>query len=359
MARKSGIRTVKLAGRLSLTAGFVGFACTLVASFVLIQSIGGGAKAWVIALLLCLVTAVVAAIVAWMQGSQIGHRVTDVGLAVAKLGRGGSEVRVRVGGNDEVAALGRAVQYLASDLATMVKEQDKGGSLISLDPQVRQLRDRALPQHLGQVAGFEVDGALGKGSRGGLDYFDLAVGEAQNVLYLVSGEGSGPLAVIACRMARDELHRALAANATPRKALAHTNKVMHNSLPKGVCAKATLLQFGADGAKLYQAGARAPLWICTRGEVLELAAEGLALGLDDGPVFEKSLRPQEIQVAPGIRFVLSNEAGTRHEGLIDLVKTNSPRHTAMFMNMVLGQIEQDAGSEGLREDVVLLTAKKS
>ena len=49
----------------------------------------------------------------------------------------------------------------------------------------------------------------------------------------------------------------------------------------------------------------------------------------------------------------------RHEGLIDLVKTNSPRHTAMFMNMVLGQIEQDAGAEGLREDVVLLTAKKS
>jgi hypothetical protein len=126
-----------------------------------------------------------------------------------------------------------------------------------------------------------------------------------------------------------------------------------------VCAKATILQFGLEGAKLYQAGARSPLLICTRGEVLELAAEGIALGLDDGPVFEKALRPQEIQVAPGIRFVLLNEAGMRLDGVLDLIKSNSPRHTAMFMNMVLGQLEQDAGGEGLREDVVLLTVKKS
>src|SRR5688572_8638565 len=100
MARKSGIRTVKLAGRLAFSAGLVGFFGMLVGSFALIQSIGGGAKAWVIALLVCLVVGIAAAIVAWMQGSQIGHRVTDVGLAVAKIGRGGSEVRVRVHGND-------------------------------------------------------------------------------------------------------------------------------------------------------------------------------------------------------------------------------------------------------------------
>jgi hypothetical protein len=31
----------------------------------------------------------------------------------------------------------------------------------------------------------------------------------------------------------------------------------------------------------------------------------------------------------------------------------------MFMNMVLGQLEQDAGEDGLREDLLLLTAKKA
>jgi hypothetical protein len=363
MARKSGKRTGKVAARLAVVAGAVGFVGTLVAGGIMVQDLGTTSaaigKGWVLAVVLAVLVGVVAASAAWVQGAQVGHRVTDLGLAVAKLGRG-SEVRVRSIGNDEIGALGRALQYLAIDLVALLKEQDTGGgTLVSQDPLVRQFRDRALPEKFAPMAGYEVDGAHGKGSRGGLDYYDVAASDGQNVLYLVSAEGHGPLAVIACRMARDELARAFGIGATPRKALAHTNKVMHGSLPKGVCAKATVLQFGPEGAKLYQAGARSPLLICTRGEVLELAAEGIALGLDDGPVFEKALRPQEIQVAPGIRFVLLNEAGMRLDGLLDLVKANSPRHTAMFMNMVLGQVEQDAGSEGLREDVVLLTVKKS
>jgi hypothetical protein len=167
------------------------------------------------------------------------------------------------------------------------------------------------------------------------------------------------VSVYACRLARDELHRALAAGATPRKALAHTNKVCKTHLPPGCCAKATLLAVGPEGAKLYQAGARSPLLICQRGEVLELNAEGIAIGLDDGPVFEKSLRPQEIEMSPGTRLVLGNDALLRSEGLLDLLRQHSPRHTNMFMNVVLGGIEQDAGADGLREDVLLVTVKKA
>ena len=98
-------------------------------------------------------------------------------------------------------------------------------------------------------------------------------------------------------------------------------------------AKATLLQIGADGCKLYQAGARMPLLICQRGDVLELNAEGIAIGLDDGPVFEKSLRPQEIAMSPGTRLVFGNDALHRSEGLLDLLRQHSPRHTNMFMNV--------------------------
>ncbi len=365
MARKSGNKTGKVGLKLALGAGAVGFVGAFLVGALVLQNLSAGdddkaiQKAWLLTAMLSLVVGIAAAGVAWVQGAQIGTRITDLGLAVAKLGRGGTEVKVRFRGSDEVGALGRALQYLASDLASLLKEQDGGGgATASMDPLVRQFRDRSLPQQLGPVSGYELDGALSKGSRGGLDYYDLVTAEGQSVLYLVSGEGSGPLAVVACRMARDELQRALQQGATPRKALAHANKVMHQNLPKGVCAKATLLLLGADGAKLYQAGSRSPLLICTRGQVLELAAEGLALGLDDGPVFEKALRPQEIQTAPGMRFVLSNDAGLRLDGFLELLGAHSAKHTAMFMNMTLGTLEQDAGEGGLREDVVLLTAKK-
>ena len=35
-----------------------------------------------------------------------------------------------------------------------------------------------------------------------------------------------------------------------------------------------------------------------------------------------------------------------------------PKNTAAFMNMVLGALEVAAGSEGLREEIVLLTVKR-
>lgn len=371
MARKGSKSLGKLARNLAIGTAAAGLVGGLLLAVALVTNLAGGItdpevvkRGWMIGLGLAVVVGIVAAIAGWVLGGKISSRITDIGLAVSRLGRGGSEVKVRVGGDDEVTALGRAVQYLANDLQALLQDQEKagGGMHVSMDPLVKQLRDKTLPQQLGDVAGYEVDGQLASGSRGGLDYFDMVTttGETpQSVVYVVSMEGHGATAVHACKLARDELHRALLTGATPRKALAHTNKVCKTALPAGCCAKATLLQVTAEGAKLYQAGARTPLLICQRGEVLELNAEGIAIGLDDGPVFEKSLRPQEIAMSPGTRLVLGNDALLRSEGLLDLLRQHSPRHTRMFMNVVLGGIEQDAGDDGLREDLLLITVKKA
>lgn len=369
MARK-GKSSGKIALKLALVMGVVCLLGGLIAAVAVITNLSPAVsdgdsvkKAWLVGLLLAAVVGALGAVAGWVVGGQFGTRLTDLGLAVSKLGRGGTEVKVRSSGDDEIGALGRGLQFLATDLAKLLGEHEKGGgSLVSMDPQVKQLRDKVVPQHLAGVDGYEVDGSLAAGSRGGLDYFDLVRAEGESgtgTCYLVSGEGNSAMTVVACRMARDELHRALTAGAAPRKALAHANKVLKQTLPAGCCARATLLQLGPDGAKLYQAGARTPLLICQRGEVLELAAEGIALGLDDGPVFEKSIRPQEIQMSPGTRLVLCNDTALRTHGFLDLLRQHSPRHTAMFMNMVLGSLEQDAGADGLREDLVLLTAKKA
>lgn len=371
MARKGSRQTGKLASTLALGGAFAGVVGGLFLTAAIVQNLAGAIedpdvvrRGWLIGLGLSLLVAALAGGVAWGLGGKLATRITDIGLAVSKLGRGGSEVKVRVSGNDEVAGLGRAVQYLATDLAALLRSDDEagGGAPVSMDPLVKQLRDKTVPQRIPEVAGYETDAALAAGSRGGLDYFDVVAsteGERQTVAYVVTAEGHGALAVYACRLARDELHRALVAGATPRRALAHANKVMKTNLPSGSCAKATLLLVADVGCKLYQAGARTPLLICQRGQVLELNAEGIALGLDDGPVFEKSLRPQEITMSPGTRLVLGNDALLRAEGLIELLQQHSPRHTNMFMNMVLGSIEQDAGADGLREEVVLVTIKRA
>lgn len=371
MARKGSKPTGSLARTIGIACAIAGLVGGLIVTVGVVQNLGASVTddeaigtGWKVGLGVSLVCAVLCGGVGWAMAGKLATRITDVSLAVSKLGRGGSEVRVRFDGNDEITALGRSVQYLANDLHALLGAQDEqsGAAPVSMDPMVKQLRDKTVPNAPPRVPGYEVDAALSAGSRGGLDYFDVVPNpkdETQAVAYVVTAEGHGALAVLACRMARDELVRALEQGAAPRRALAHTNKVMKGQLPSGACAVATLLLIHGDGCKLYQAGARTPLLICQRGEVLELNAEGIALGLDDGPVFEKSLRPQEITMSPGTRLVFGNEALLRSEGLLDLLPQHSPRHTNMFMNMVLGSIEQDAGGDGLREEVVLLTVKRA
>ncbi|MBL8723729.1 MAG: SpoIIE family protein phosphatase [Planctomycetes bacterium] len=370
MARK-GSKSGKLAVPLALTLAGVGCVGGLLLTVAVVQNLSGAIadsaitnRGFLIGIGMAVLVGALCGLGGWVLGGKLATRVVDIGLAVSKLGRGGSEVRVRVGGNDELTALGRSVQYLATDLAELLKgqEQSGGAAMVSMDPLVKQLRDKTVPNQFAAVDSYEVDGAIAPGSRGGVDYFDLVPMQGEEpgaVFYLISAQGHGALSVYACRQARDELHRALTAAATPRKALAHTNKVLKQNLPSGCCAVATLVQVTAKGCKLYQAGARSPLLICQRGDVLELNAEGLALGLDDGPVFEKSLRPQEIDMTPGTRLVFGNDALHRSVGLLDQLRQLSPRHTTMFMNMVLGNFEQDAGADGLREEIVLLTVKRA
>jgi len=314
---------------------------------------------YTLSFVMALVGGVIVGTIVYFQTAAVAARVRELGMSVNKLGHG-AEVRVRVSGNDEITDLGRAVHHLATDVASLGKAGDDEGSLsLAFDPQIRELRDRTVPQGLSSVDGLELDAVLSPGSRGGLDYFDAVVNDDRAVLFLLSAEGKGAAAAIAVRMARDEVLRALDSGATARKALAHTNARLHKNLPRGACAVATLLQLEAGEAKIYQCGARVPVLLCARGEISELSAEGIALGLDEGPVFEKGLRSQKLQLVSGMRLVLLNEAGLHQPDVQDIVAEHSPMHTAPFMNMVLGAIEEEAGEEGLREDVVLITAKKA
>lgn len=175
---------------------------------------------------------------------------------------------------------------------------------------------------------------------------------------MISAEGSGPLAVHACRVARDEMRRAVEAGANARKALSHTNRVMHKALPPSVCAKATVVEIAEGGAKVY------PVRVADAGAAVPRRAGGgggrrrARARSRRGPVFEKQLRPTPLEAGQGTRLVLTNDAGYRHEDLIGLVRQHSAKHTSAFMNLVAGGLEGDTGDDGLREDVLLLTAKR-
>ena len=371
MSRRSAARstarlTPRKTARLAVTLTVAASAAALCGCALLVVLLMPGSsdpdasRKWAFGLLMtAVVTAAVAATV-YVQAGKLSLRLKELGLSVAKIGRSSSEVKLRGGGEDEIGELTRTIQLLANDVRAMVEASEKGGGqAASRDPQSRAYRDATLDAPFARPAGYEVDAAIGAGSRGGLDYFGCVEQAGECAVYAVSGEGQGPMTVVAARFARDALVRAFEAGLAPQAALEQVNATMHRELPRGVCAKASVLKLNERSVDLYQAGDRAPLWIGSAGEILELNADGLALGLDAGPVFAQTLRPETIEMSAGVRLVLTNDAGSRSQELLDLVQEHSPKHTAPFMNLVLAGVEAAADAEGLREDLLLLTVKKS
>lgn len=362
-------RSGKLALKVALIAGGVGFVASMIVGVIVVNKLGvhvegeGAAdlvsQTYMVAFFMALVAGATVGGAAFGVASGIAARLVDVSLAVSKMGRG-TPAHVRVTGNDEISVLGRALSALATDMAGQSVEGDAGGgAVVDFDPKVRELRDKALPDGVDGLDGFEIDAALSAGSRGGTEYFDGKTVDDTAFLFLVGAQGNSAAATVAVRMARDELMRAIGAGGTGRKALAHTNRVLHRNLPRGVCATATVLEIGEGVVKVYQAGSRVPVLLCSAGELEDLTGDGLALGLDSGPVFEKGLRSNAIEMSPGMRIVVVNDAGNRNDDFVASIQEHSPKHTVAFMNMVLGELEQDAGEAGLREDVLLMTVKRS
>ena len=362
--RSRRTRTGKLAVKLALISSLAGFAVCASVAVIIVGRLEGTVEdpeylrqTYVISLVLAFVAGGVVGGVVFGVASGIGSRLTDLSLAVSKMGRG-TPTQVRVTGSDEATILGRAVSALGSDLAGLRSGGEEDTASLGFDPQVREFRDKTVSESFEAPEGYEVDGAITAGSRGGTEYFDIHTGKAGTVALVLSASGNSVLSLLAVRMARDEILRALGAGAGARKALSHTNRVMYRNLPRGVCALATLLEIG-EAVKLYQAGCRVPVVVCAAGELSDVMAEGLALGLDSGPVFEKGLRSEPVLTSPGVRIVLLNEAGDRNEDLIESIRNHSPKHTVPFMSMVLGDLDASLGTGGLREDVILVTVKKT
>ena len=178
-------------------------------------------QAYVVGVVMAVVAGFAVAGAAFGIASALGSRLTDLSLAVSKMGRG-TKAAVRVSGNDEISVLGRALSALSSDIAEQSSGSEEGLAAVDFDPQVRELRDKTLPHDAFEGPdGFEIDAILSAGSRGGNEYFDCHSSDERTVVFLASGEGNSAAVVVAVRMARDELLRALGAGAGARKALSH------------------------------------------------------------------------------------------------------------------------------------------
>jgi serine phosphatase RsbU (regulator of sigma subunit) len=287
--------------------------------------------------------------------------------------RGHLDTKVTVAGPTVVQHIGKSVQKLATLAA----------SGAAAPPQVMvQEVVRAPVQEIAEALGpaksfqrpdaLEVEATQKLSAEIGNDYYDVVNVDAEHVGVFVAD--------IPVRGVRSSMHMAsvralFRANAkgvtSPSDVLKAVNRGFAVDLPRGVYVTAMYAIVNVTTGVVKVANAQhLPLvfWKMAKKASAKLAPEGIAIGLDAGPVFDKTLSEKAVQLEKGDRIVLytdgainaRNGAGAQYgdERFYYVVNREAPKNSAACVNFVANDVDLFHEGAPLLDDFTLVTVRR-
>jgi len=279
--------------------------------------------------------------------------------------------RTRPQTSDEIGLLARTFDRMVRSLHEAHSERSEHQALKHEVAVASEIRDKLIPHGTPDVAGFEFEvlhlPADGVG-HGYYDFLDLPRGRIG--ILVAEGAGGGLPATMTVVMARSLLRSEAERGGEPEAILGRANAALARDLRKGMYVAVTLAVLDPQARELQAFGAGNVSFIHYRASEKTanvVVPDGIALGFDPGPVFERSLRPTMIRIEPGDRFVFSNGGPERlrapsGEALgearwREIVERVSPKNSAAFVNIVGGSLSRFRGEAPTDEEVLVVTLK--
>ena len=317
-----------------------------------------------------LVGACVAYLVARSVARPLEMIVDDIG----HIAGGNLRHRTRVRAGGEIMVLARSIDRMAGNL-----EQAQDAQL-ELSKRERELaladevREALLPDTVPSVAGYDLgDLHVASPSPGGdfHDFIELPGGRVGLLVCEVSGRGI-PGALVGA-IARSFLRVELALGQDVAAALSRANREIARDVKRGmyVTALYVVLDPAKSVATVACAGHKLPLvrFTAADGKVRLVQPEGIALGFDKGPVFDRALQVQQIPLEPGDRLLMSNTGPVRvknakgeelgEKAFYRLILQHGSAPTAAVLGQLKGALEAFAAGEPFPADLSLVSVSRT
>lgn len=167
----------------------------------------------------------------------------------------------------------------------------------------REVQRVLLPQGDPVVSGFRISGINISARIISGDYYDyLRLSEGKFGVVIADVSGKGVPAGLLMAMCRSSLRSIAHGETSPSRALAAVNRQLFPDIREDMFISMAygILDETTGHMKLSRAGHDPALWFQRdTGRVETIRSPGIALGIDEGGVFERITRDHEIQLAPG------------------------------------------------------------
>jgi phosphoserine phosphatase RsbU/P len=234
-----------------------------------------------------------------------------------------------------------------------------------------ELQANLLPRKVPQLPGYDVSAYYRPSREVGGDYYDFIEIDADHLGILVadvSGKGiPGSIVMTETRaLVKSEAVRTL----SPAETLSRVNRVLYHDIKRGMFVTVfyMILSLQKGIMSAVSAGHNPMvLWRKASNTCHLVNPNGLALGIDKGPLFEKTLKEQKIQLFKGDRFVLYTD------GVIESMNVNSEqfgqnrfylrckqladKSSSEFLSLLVSEVEAHQGEAPQHDDITIVTGR--
>jgi len=278
------------------------------------EQAGAGLFALILGVTIAVILA--GAAVAYLVGNAVARPLEVIVDDIAQISRGDLRHRTRVRAGGEIMLLAKSIDRMAGNLEAA---QDAQMELNQREREIAlagEVREALVPEAPPVVAGYDlgalhIDSALPGGDF--YEFLQLEGGRVGLLLCEVSGRGI-PGAMIGA-IARSYLRMELARTSDVADALKRVNRELARDVRRGmyVTALYALVDPREGRANVACAGHKLPLVRYAAGEksIRLVQPEGIALGIDKGPVFDRTLQVVQVALEPGDRLVLATTGPVR------------------------------------------------
>jgi len=309
-----------------------------------------------------------------VQANQAAAGARSLARDLDMIGRGRLDLRVTQSAGGEVGLAQRQADRMTKNLQLIVST-GSGDLDEALEKELdfaNQIHESLRPSDPPRVPGFELETLFKSGRDIGGDYFDYIDLDDHRVAIVLadcSESIRGVPAAMVMAMTRAYLKTAIDPSTLPSEWLKATNRRLANDLKSGMAVTALIavLDHSSGEVILASAGHR-PAILWRAGKTATINPNGIALGLDIGPVFDKTIEDKKLTMQKNDRLVIhtdgaisaKNAAGEAYgdDRFMASIQKQGAMNSAAFVNFVASGVDKFLGGEEQDDDITISTLKR-
>ncbi len=274
---------------------------------------------------------------------------------------------------DEIGMLAATFNRMTQALEAAHKQEVEAKALEHDLAIAEEIQSNLVPKRMLKIPGYDISAYYRPSKEVGGDYYDfLEIDDDHDGIIVADVSGKGVPGSLVMTMARAfiRMKSERSGNASPADALMHVNRMLAQDIKKGMFVTALygILDKRTNEIRLASAGHN-PLvvWRAATGAIELANPNGIALGFDKGPVFERTVKEEKISLGHGDRVVLYTDGVVEamdeksreftDERFRKLVQQLATRDSNQMLNLIAKALDEHKGAALQSDDITIVTLR--